>query len=63
MQNCIISRVITTSGSNLAGKFPAETIRINFGRIEYRYIQQDRKGGGPMGNVVGGWDLQRNCRI
>jgi type VI secretion system secreted protein Hcp len=63
MQNCIISRVITTSGSNLAGKFPAETIRINFGRIEYRYIQQNRKGGGPVGNVAGGWDLQRNCRI
>ena len=42
---------------------PAETIRLNFGRIEYRYMQQDRKGGGPMGNVAGGWDLQRNSTI
>lgn len=62
MQNCIISRVITTSGDDVGG-FPAETIRINFSRIEYRYIQIDRKTGVPMGNVAGGWDLQRNCRI
>jgi type VI secretion system secreted protein Hcp len=62
MQNCIISRVITTRGDDVGG-FPAETIRINFGRIEYRYIQIDRKTGVPMGNVAGGWDLQRNCRI
>jgi type VI secretion system secreted protein Hcp len=63
MKNCIISRVTTTSGSDVGGKFPAETVHINFGRIEYSYIQIDRKGGGPMGNVAGGWDLQRNCRI
>jgi type VI secretion system secreted protein Hcp len=62
MKNCIINRVTTTSGDDVGG-FPAETIRINFGRIEYRYIQINRKNGVPMGNVAGGWDLQRNCRI
>jgi type VI secretion system secreted protein Hcp len=63
MQNCIISRVVTTSGSDVGGEFPAETVNIDFGKIEYRYIQQDRNSGGPIGNVAGGWDLQRNCRI
>jgi type VI secretion system secreted protein Hcp len=63
MKNCIISRVITTSGSDVGGEFPAETLHFNFGSIEYRYILQDRKSGGPKGNLAGGWDLQRNCRI
>jgi type VI secretion system secreted protein Hcp len=63
LQNCIISRVITTSGSDVGGEFPAESVHFSFGRIEYRYILQNRGTGGPMGSVAGGWDLQRNCRI
>ena len=59
MTNCIISSITVTGG----GEFPHETIGINFGRIEWAYAQQNRKGGGTIGNIAGGWDLQRNCRV
>jgi type VI secretion system secreted protein Hcp len=59
MSNCIISRVRVESG----GDFPFEKIGINFGKIEWRYTQQKRKGGGASGSVATGWDLQRNSKL
>lgn len=60
LTNCIISdyRMIADGRS-----FPIEGLSINFGKINWVYVQQKREGGGPAGNVAGGWDLQRNCRV
>lgn len=63
MNNCLISYVRTTSGLDLPNRFPAETIKVNFGRIQLSYTMQARRGGGPVGNVAGGWDLETNRRV
>jgi type VI secretion system secreted protein Hcp len=59
MSNCIISSVKTTGG----GEFPSEVVTINYGKMEWAYTVQKRQGGGPAGNVAGGWDLQKNCKV
>jgi type VI secretion system secreted protein Hcp len=59
MTNCIVSSVKTTGG----GEFPSENVAIDFGKIEWAYTQQKRQGGGAAGNVPGGWDLQKNCKV
>ncbi|MFZ1987068.1 MAG: type VI secretion system tube protein Hcp [Desulfatitalea sp.] len=59
LKNCIVSQVATTGGGN----FPTETVRINFGQIQWVYTQQKRAGGQPAGNIATGWNLQRNCKI
>jgi len=63
LSNCLISRVVTNSGSDVKGQFSAETVDINFGIFEWSYHQQARKGGGLVGNIAAGWDLQRNCKV
>lgn len=63
LKNCLISRVITTCGADTDAKFPAETVKIDYGKIQWCYIQQNQKGGGPAGNVASGWDRERNCTI
>ncbi len=60
LSNCIISKVKTSGGG---GDVPAEAININYGKIEWAYTVQKRQGGGPAGNVAGGWDLQKNCKV
>lgn len=59
MSNCLISKVSTESG----GDFPFENVSINFGKIQWCYTQQKRQGGSAAGNIAGGWDLQRNCKV
>lgn len=59
MTNCIISSVKTAGG----GDFPSENVSIDFGKIEWSYSVQKRQGGGAAGNVAGGWDLQKNCKV
>jgi type VI secretion system Hcp family effector len=63
LKNCLIRKVITTNGNDTAANFPSETVKINYGKIEWRYTQQKRKGGGASGYSVSGWDLQRNCKM
>jgi type VI secretion system secreted protein Hcp len=63
MKNCLISRVLTTSGSDTVQGFQAETVQINFGKIEWCYTVQNRSGGVAAGNVATGWDLQKNCKL
>ena len=63
LMNCLISRVTTTSGSDTVQGFPAETVQINFGKIEWCYTLQNRRDGGAAGNVATGWDLQKNCKL
>jgi type VI secretion system secreted protein Hcp len=63
LKNCLIRRVNTTSGSDVGNNFPAETVKINYGKIQWRYTVQKRQGGGPAGNVACGWDRQKNCKM
>lgn len=63
LKNCMISRVQTISGSDTGNEFPAETIHFVYGNIEFCYIMQTRRGGGPAGNVAAAWDLLRNCSV
>ena len=58
LANCIISKVKTVSG----GAFPYDTVGINYGKIQWAYVQQKCAGGGATGQVAAGWDLQRNCK-
>ncbi len=58
LTNCLISVVKTAGGR---GEFPSELININFGKIQWVYVQQNRAGGGAAGQIAAGWDLQRNC--
>jgi type VI secretion system Hcp family effector len=62
LKNCLIRKVITTNGKDTVAGFPSETVKINYGKIEWRYTQQKRKGGGAAGNMASGWNLQRNCK-
>ena len=64
MTNCIISGV-GESGSDAGeeGSFPKETVSINYGKIKWSYVQQKRQGGGPAGNIISGWDLEKNCKV
>lgn len=63
LKNCLIRKLFTTDGSDTMANFPAETVKINYGKIEWRYTQQKRRGGGVSGHSVFGWDLQRNCKM
>lgn len=63
LRNCLIRKLITTNGNDTAANFPAETVKINYGKIEWRYAQQNRNCGVVTGNVASGWDLQRNCKM
>jgi type VI secretion system secreted protein Hcp len=59
LTNCLISKVRSGGGEKI---FPMETIEINFGKIEWCYIQQKRRGGGTAGNIASGWSVERNSR-
>lgn len=60
LTNSIISDVSTIGGGE---DFPAESVSINFGKINITYAKQRRDGGGLAGNISAGWDLQRNCKV
>lgn len=61
-KNSLVSSVLVSSGDPRNG-FPVELVKINFGKIEWCYTQQNRQGGGAMGHIVTAWDLQRNCKV
>lgn len=60
LTNCIISSV-STHGED--GEFPEEDVAFNVGRFEMSYTQQSKSTGFALGQVSGGWDRTRNCRI
>lgn len=62
LTNSVVSSVKTSSGDP-NNSFPVELVKIDFGKIEWSYTQQRRQGGMAAGNVAGGWDLQRNCKV
>jgi type VI secretion system secreted protein Hcp len=59
LANSFISSLSFSAG----GDFPSETVTLNYGKIEWKYTQQNRRGGIASGNVAAGWDLQRNCKV
>jgi type VI secretion system secreted protein Hcp len=59
LTDSMISRISLTAG----GEFPSETIGINYGKIQWTYLQQKREGGGIAGNIITGWDRRRNCKV
>lgn len=59
LTNCILSSISMAAGK----EFPEETISINYGKIEWGYVQQKRQGGYASGNVVAGWDQEKNCKV
>lgn len=61
LSDCLI-RSIETSGT-YGEAFPSEDVQIAFGKIEWRYIRQNRASGYPSGSTVGGWNLKRNAKI
>jgi type VI secretion system secreted protein Hcp len=60
LTNCIISDYARIADGR---DFPIEGISFNFGRIEYAYVLQNRKGGGAGSNIASGWDVQKLCKI
>lgn len=59
MRNCLIKRVTTIGGGN----FPVELVYVNYGQIQWAYVQQSRSGGAALGQAAAGWNLERNCRL
>lgn len=59
LKNCMIWRVATSGGES----FPTETVRIDYGKIQWKYTLQNRTGGIPTGHLVTGWDRERNCSL
>lgn len=55
LSNVIISSVSFSEGVEIVG--------FNFGRIEWTFTKEKRSDGSGGGNVVSGWDLERNCKI
>jgi type VI secretion system secreted protein Hcp len=63
LRNCIISKFRAYGGHECGYAFPTESVGIHYGQIQWRYIRQNRQGGGAMGSYVTGWNLQRDSRI
>jgi type VI secretion system secreted protein Hcp len=63
MSNSIISSYRPGGSSQGGENLPLEEISINYGKIEWTYIQQKRADGSGGGQVAGGWDLMANKPI
>ncbi len=57
--NCMISSFTTSAD----GDFPEDDVAFIYGKVEWRYTQQKRAGGGATGNLASGWSLERNCKV
>ena len=57
-QNCMI-RFVSTSGNRYQG---LDLVWMDYVKIQWEYTLQSRSGGGPMGRIVAGWNLQTNSR-
>ena len=57
LADCLISAIAMNAG----GDFPAETVHLDYGKIQWTYTQQNRQGGTARGNVAAGWDRRKNC--
>lgn len=57
--NCMICSLKTTADCG----FPVDDVAFNYGKIEWCYTQQSRRGGIASGNVATGWSLEKNCKV
>lgn len=57
-QNCLI-RLISTLGNQYHG---LDLVWVDYGKVQWDYTLQSRSGGGPMGHIMAGWNLQTNSR-
>ena len=55
-QNCMI-RLVSTLGTQYHTR---ELVWIDFGKIQWDYVQHNRVTGLPMGHIEAGWDRQTN---
>jgi type VI secretion system secreted protein Hcp len=60
LSNCLIARVETAGGP---GEFPVDHVSVDFGKIEWSYTVQRRSGGMAAGQIAGGWNREKNCRV
>lgn len=59
MTNVVVSN-ISPGGKSDDEKIPLEKVAFNYGKIEWTYTQQKRKGGKGGGNTQGSWNLETN---
>lgn len=62
MTNVIVA-TIRPSGTSQGEGIPLEEIGFNYGKIEWTYTQQKRKGGKGGGNTQGSWNLETNATM
>ena len=62
MEIALTDSIISHISLSTDGEFPSETIGINYGKIQWTYVLQNRQGGGIAGNVMAGWNRRRNCQ-
>ncbi len=62
LTDCLISSLTACTGDPRVS-FPMELVKISYGKIEWCYTLQNRQGGWAAGNIAGGWNLERNCKI
>jgi type VI secretion system secreted protein Hcp len=60
LSNCIISCIAVHGGGE--GE-PMESVRFNYGKIEWTYTKQNRSDGSGGGNVAAGWNRQGNKAV
>jgi len=61
MQYILTDVIISSVSTGASGEaFPSETLSLNFGKIEWKYIKQKRAGGSGAGTVAAAYDLREN---
>lgn len=52
-----------TSGAADVNVIPTERVWLAFGKIEFKYKEQQTTGGALAAEIVGGWDVQTNKKV
>lgn len=60
LEDCLISAVNPSGQSTKDGVLPTEQVSFRYGKISWKYTQQD-KTGKPTGNSAGSWNLATNA--
>jgi type VI secretion system secreted protein Hcp len=58
LEQAVICKVSLIGGS--LEDFPSEALSFSYGKITWKYFQQDRASGKEIGQVAAGWDLTTN---
>ena len=49
--------------SGAGGSLPTESVSLNYGSIQWEYVEQKMDTGGGEGPIVKGWSIQTNCPL